>query len=568
MKRLGIVLMCLICSTLTVSAKSRDFDINMSDILSKDSRTNKVNDVLDTSYALDYKVEDSDNGEYENLTKKVTYLLLGDGDKSDESSTDYMRRKNDYLSLMYNPEIPKDENNRLGIDTESKEYKDSNVAGLSVPGMFMKLDDLNIRYNYFGNIKTIKQDDGFISQINIPNILMDDTNEEKPREYVTRQTNLTLYYIFKEYKGEYKLYYLYGETDDETKDYLDNNRRNEQKDILSSKAPSKTQLSELYDYSKLNKLSDEKLNSIYNSNINKVMILNTYYDKSIIDSATGFMLTDKILVTSWNYLKNSLINGQFIQISDRFNNSYDFDGVVALNEDADIVLLKINGYQGEGVVIGASNKLAIEDAVISLGTKSGMGISSSTGIVIAIDDRIQSLIPLQTSDAGGPLINVSGEVVGINTSLSTLSSVSYATKVEFLKDIQEKLSKEENIKVTSFDKLKELYYYYRNNEEIVKKELPDKIWNEFKKIGDLENVVTLPLVKASYKDKILSLRYKNEVEELLPNYNISNNLALKLKDDKYQEKLNSANKKIYENEHYKVVIMNEFNYLIVVMVKK
>lgn len=562
------MIICLICSVITVSAKTHDFDINISDILLKNSRTSKVSSILDTSYSLNYQTEDIDNSEYENLTKKVTYLLLGDGDKSDESSSDYMRRKTDYLSLMYNPEIPKDENNQLGIDTESKEYRDSNVAGISVPGMFLKLDDLNIRYSYFGNIKTIKQDDGFISQINIPNILMDDTNEDKPREYVTKQTNLTLYYIFKEYKGEYKLYYLYGETDDETKDYIENSRSNEQKDILSSRAPSKTQLSELYDYSKLNKLSDETLNGIYNSNINKVMVLNTYYDKSINNTATGFMLTDKILVTSWSYLKDSLINGQFIHISDRYNKSYELDGVVTINEDADVVLLKINGYQGDGVVLGSSSKLEVEDAVISLGTKSGMGISSSTGIVIAFDDRIQSLIPLQNSDAGGPLINSAGEVIGINTNLSTLSSVSYATKVDFLKDMQEKLVKDEKISVTSFDKLKEFYYYYRNNEEVIKKEFPDKIWKEFKKIGNLENLVTLPLVKASYKDKILSLRYKNEVESLLPNYNISNSLASSLKNDNYQEVLNTANKKIYENEKYKVVIMNEFNYLIVVMVKK
>lgn len=94
-----------------------------------------------------------------------------------------------------------------------------------------------------------------------------------------------------------------------------------------------------------------------------------------------------------------------------------------------------------------------------------------------------------------------GEVIGVNTKLSTLSSVSYATKTDFLKNMQTKLSKEDNINVTSFDKLKEYYYYHRNNEETIKKDLPDKIWNEFSKIGDIENAITLPLVKASIKIK-------------------------------------------------------------------
>lgn len=568
MKKILIIVVELIFSMTIVSADVHDFDIDMSDILSNNSRTSRINSVLDASYSLDYKQKDNSDSEYETLTKKVTYLLLGDGDKSDESASDYLKRKSDYLELMYNPKIPKDENNPLGLDTESQEYKDSSVAGISVPGMFLKLDDLNIRYSYFGNIKSIKQDNGFISQIVIPNVLMDDTNDDKPKEYVTKQTNLTLYYIFKEYNGEYKLYYLYGETNDETEDYLENSRKNEQNDILSSKAPNMSELSELYDYSKLTNLSDEKLNSIYKSNIDKTLILNTYYDKSITDTATGFMLTDKVLVTSWSYLKDSLINGQFIQITDYNDKVYELEGIISINEDADVALLKISDYKGTGVNLGDTSKLQVEDAVISLGTKSGIGLSASTGIIISTEEHIQSLIPVQDSDAGGPLINAEGEVIGITTKLSTLSSVSYATKIDFLKDMQTKLYKDNNINVTSFDKLKEYYYYYRNNEEKVKKDIPDKIWSEFSKIGDIENTIVLPLVKASYKDKILSLRYKNELDTLIPTISISNHLASKLKDDKYNEILNSTKKKIYENESYKVIIMNEFDYLIVVMVRK
>lgn len=57
-----------------------------------------------------------------------------------------------------------------------------------------------------------------------------------------------------------------------------------------------------------------------------------------------------------------------------------------------------------GVTLGDASKLQVEDAVISLGTKSGIGLSVSTGIIISTDDHIQSLIPIQNSDAGGPLL--------------------------------------------------------------------------------------------------------------------------------------------------------------------
>lgn len=44
------------------------------------------------------------------------------------------------------------------------------------------------------------------------------------------------------------------------------------------------------------------------------------------------------------------------------------------------------------------------------------------------------------------------------------------------------------------------------------------------------------------------------METLIPNDNISNNFASKLKDSNYKETLNSNKKKIYENSDYKVII--------------
>ena len=40
-----------------------------------------------------------------------------------------------------------------------------------------------------------------------------------------------------------------------------------------------------------------------------------------------------------------------------------------------------------------------------------------------------------------------------------------------------------------------------------------------------------------------------------------------LLEDGYKEVLNSSTKCIYENEEYKIIIMDEFDYLIIVMVK-
>lgn len=566
MKKCLLILIPLV-TIISVSAVKFDFNVDLEKIFIKDNRTNKVSDELDSTYQINYEEKDETNKEYEKLTKEATYLLLGDGDNNDESVEDYLKRKTDYLDMMYNPKLPKDESNPLGVDTNSQEYKDSVVAGITIPSMFYLIDDLNIRYNSFGNINIVPNEDGFISRINIPNILFDDVDSENPREYKEVNTNLTIYYIFKKYGKEYKLYYILGETDDDVEEYIDNKTKEENNGILNSKVPNINDMSDVYDYSNLEKLTNEELNNIYNNNINKVMIINTFYDKAIINSASGFMLTDKVLVTSWTSLKNSLIKGQFIEIRNN-NKIYTLEGIITVDEKSDLALLKISDYDGTGVKLGNSKDVKVEDAVISIGTKTGNKVSTTTGIVISNKNNIQSLIPITESDVGGPLFNINGEVIGINNNLSINSSISYSTKIDCLKELQDELSKDKNIKVVSFDKMKENYYYIRNNDEIVKNDISDKKWDEFSKIGKLQDSFFLPIKKVSYKDNILSVRYKNEINSIFPSSYFINTYIKNLIDEGYSEVLNNTNKKIYENKKYEIIIMEEFDYIIVVMVKK
>ena len=66
----------------------------------------------DTDYELTKKIKE--------LTKKTTYLLLGEANSKKESGENYYKRHQDYLELRYNPEIPKDENSYSGLDTDSQ----------------------------------------------------------------------------------------------------------------------------------------------------------------------------------------------------------------------------------------------------------------------------------------------------------------------------------------------------------------------------------------------------------------------------------------------------------------
>ena len=75
-------------------------------------------------------------------------------------------------------------------------------------------------------------------------------------------------------------------------------------------------------------------------------------------------------------------------------------------------------------------------------------------------------------------------------------------------------------------------------------------------------------MKASYKNGIVSLRYKNGIANYISSMQLAADFKEQLVKDGYEEILNTTSKSIYNNKDYQVIIMDEFDYLIIVMVKK
>ena len=77
----------------------------------------------------------------------------------------------------------------------------------------------------------------------------------------------------------------------------------------------------------------------------------------------------------------------------------------------------------------------------------------------------------------------------------------------------------------------------------------------------------MKLVKSSIKNNIISLRYENEISDYMDSMTLATSFKEKLVEEDFEEKLSSESKCIYKSKKYEVIIMKEFNYLIVVMVK-
>jgi serine protease Do len=94
---------------------------------------------------------------------------------------------------------------------------------------------------------------------------------------------------------------------------------------------------------------------------------------------------------------------------------------------ADLAVVKINAQDLPSLWIGDSSKLNVGEQVVAIGNSLGMGISATEGIVSAVgvslsvspgetlSGLIQTDAAINPGNSGGPLVDLQGEVVGINS---------------------------------------------------------------------------------------------------------------------------------------------------------
>ncbi|MBM4139723.1 MAG: Do family serine endopeptidase [Nitrospira sp.] len=103
--------------------------------------------------------------------------------------------------------------------------------------------------------------------------------------------------------------------------------------------------------------------------------------------------------------------------------------VVATDPKTDVAVVKIHAANLPAAVWGDSSELAVGDFVLAIGNPLGLSRTVTFGIVSAVgradigvanfEDFIQTDAPINPGNSGGALVNVNGEVVGINTAIAS-----------------------------------------------------------------------------------------------------------------------------------------------------
>lgn len=102
--------------------------------------------------------------------------------------------------------------------------------------------------------------------------------------------------------------------------------------------------------------------------------------------------------------------------------------VIRQDKNRDLALLKISGSNYPTLLLGNANTVNIGDWVIAIGNPMGLDHSVTTGVISSTDrpitvenknyrHMIQTDAAINPGNSGGPLINMAGQVIGINTAV-------------------------------------------------------------------------------------------------------------------------------------------------------
>ncbi len=174
-----------------------------------------------------------------------------------------------------------------------------------------------------------------------------------------------------------------------------------------------------------------------------------------IISADGYIVTNNHVVAPAR--PDAVVEQITVTLSDR--TEYEAE-VVGRDQVADIAVLKVNPRGALPFVrFGDSNRVRVGDWVVAIGNPFGLGGTVTAGIVSALhrninaglyDRYIQTDASINSGNSGGPMFDINGNVIGINTALISPTGgnvgIGFAIPAEQVRPIVESLRRGERVR--------------------------------------------------------------------------------------------------------------------------
>jgi hypothetical protein len=149
-------------------------------------------------------------------------------------------------------------------------------------------------------------------------------------------------------------------------------------------------------------------------------------------SSDGAIATNYHVIASGNVAVVKFADGMVLPV----------DGVLAIDKVHDLAIVKVHGKTFQTLTLGNSDQIQVGEEVVAIGNPLGLELTVSNGILSGVritkeeGKFLQTTAPISHGSSGGPLFNMFGEVVGVNTLyLEGGHSLNFAIPVNDVKNL-------------------------------------------------------------------------------------------------------------------------------------
>ena len=164
----------------------------------------------------------------------------------------------------------------------------------------------------------------------------------------------------------------------------------------------------------------------------------------IIDAAKGYVITNHHVIDGADEIKVTLKDGRELKAKK-----------IGEDQQSDIALLQIKADNLTEIKLANSEQLRVGDFVIAIGNPFGLGQTVTSGIISAlgrsglnienIENFIQTDAAINSGNSGGALVNLKGELIGINTAILGPNGgnigIGFAIPSNMVRDLSEQIIK-------------------------------------------------------------------------------------------------------------------------------
>ncbi len=182
----------------------------------------------------------------------------------------------------------------------------------------------------------------------------------------------------------------------------------------------------------------------------------------VFGQGSGFVFaTDSGLTSDTAYI---MTNNHVVQDADRitvrFQDGREFDAeVTGTDPQSDVAVIQIDTDEVTPLKFARSSELEVGEWVVAIGSPFGLRSTLTVGVVSATgrtsigindyEDFIQTDAAINPGNSGGPLVNLNGEVVGMNTAIFSRSGgymgIGFAIPIDLAKSIADQLIDSGNV---------------------------------------------------------------------------------------------------------------------------